>query len=143
MAPAHLQLGRYLPTTPIRILLDKSGNNLSDKVAEAVLDNQLSPVKKHTGLQLVKALKSMIPSLVEKAEGFSQKQTTQLQEQALTSMHVTLDDEYDRLSALAKINPNVRQSELDFIKHQQQELTHFINNAQMKFEAIRLIVVST
>ncbi|MEW6998262.1 RNA polymerase-associated protein RapA [Colwelliaceae bacterium BS250] len=143
MAPAHLQLGRYLPTTPIRILLDKSGNNLSDKVAEAVLDNQLSPVKKHTGLQLVKALKSMIPSLVEKAEGFSQKQTTKLQEQALAAMHVTLDDEYDRLSALAKINPNVRQSELDFIKHQQHELTHFINNAQMKFEAIRLIVVST
>ncbi len=57
-------------------------------------------------------------------------------------MTTALNEEHARLSALAAINPNVRQSELDFIIHQQQELTHFINNAQMKFEAIRLIVVS-
>ena len=142
MAPSQLQLGRYLPTTPIRILLDKSGNNLSDKVGESVLDNQLSPVKKQTGMQLIKALKGMIPNLVEKAEGYSTEQVNALQQQALTAMNTNLNDEHKRLSALAAINPNVRQSELDFIKHQQVELTHFINNAQMKFEAIRLIVVS-
>ena len=142
MAPSELQLGRYLPTTPIRILLDKSGNNLSDKVAESVLDNQLVPVKKQTGLQLVKALKSMVPPLVEKAEGYCSENIKTLQKTALTTMNANLNDEHERLTALAKVNPNVRQSELDFIKHQQVELTHFINNAQMKFEAIRLIVVS-
>ncbi|OUS25880.1 RNA polymerase-binding ATPase [Thalassotalea sp. 42_200_T64] len=142
MAPSQLQLGRYLPTTPVRILLDKSGNNLSDKVAESVLDNQLSPVKKQTGLQLVKALKAQIPLLVEKAEGFSQLKVDDLQQQALAAMNLTLDEEHQRLTALAAINPNVRQSELDFIRHQQTELTHFINNAQLKFEAIRLIIVS-
>ncbi|WNC73142.1 RNA polymerase-associated protein RapA [Thalassotalea psychrophila] len=142
MAPSQLQLGRYLPTTPVRILLDKNGNNLSDKVGESVFDNQLSPVKKQTGLQLVKALKGQIPSLVEKAEGFSQLKINDIQQKALASMNVALDDEHQRLTALAKINPNIRQSELDFIRHQQTELTHFISNAQLKFEAIRLIVVS-
>ncbi|TRX54027.1 RNA polymerase-associated protein RapA [Thalassomonas sp. M1454] len=142
MAPSELQLGRYLPTTPIRVLLDKNGNNLSAKVGESVLDNQLSPVKKQTGMQLIKALKGMIPALVEKAEGFATQDVSQLQQQALTSMTTALNEEHARLSALAAINPNVRQSELDFIMHQQQELTHFINNAQTKFEAIRLIVVS-
>ncbi|WOH39368.1 RNA polymerase-associated protein RapA [Thalassotalea fonticola] len=142
MAPSQLQLGRYLPTTPVRILLDKNGNNLSDKVGESVLDNQLSPVKKQTGLQLVKALKGEIPKLVEKAENFSQLKISDIQQKALTAMNSALDEEHQRLTALAKINPNVRQSELDFIRHQQTELTHFINNAQLKFEAIRLIVVS-
>ncbi len=143
MAPSELQLGRFLPTTPIRILLDKNGNNLSDKVGEAVLDNQLTPVKKQTGLQLVKALKSMVPALVEKAEVHCQKQISALQTQALEKMDSNLNEEFERLSALAKINPNVRQSELDFLTHQQQELKHFIGNAQVKFEAIRLIVVSS
>ncbi|WP_371376261.1 RNA polymerase-associated protein RapA [Thalassotalea aquiviva] len=143
MAPSQLQTGRYLPTTPIRILLDKNGNNLSAKVAESVLDNQLSPVKKQTGLQLVKALKSLIPALVEKADGYCQAQVKDLTQQALVKMNASLDEEYERLSALAKINPNVRQSELDFIKHQQMELTHFINHAQVKFEAIRLIVATS
>lgn len=67
-APAHLQLGRYLPTTPIRILVDKNGNNLADKVSEKVLDKQLSPVKKQMALQLIKALKTQITPLVAKAE---------------------------------------------------------------------------
>lgn len=143
MAPSELQLGRFLPTEPVRILLDKNGNNLSDKVGESVLDNQLSPVKKQTGLQLVKALKGQIPDLVEKAETFSKLKIEDMQQKALSSMTNSLDAEHKRLTALAVINPNVRQSELDFIRHQQEQLAHFISNAQLKFEAIRLIVVSS
>ncbi|MEC8139633.1 MAG: helicase-related protein, partial [Pseudomonadota bacterium] len=33
MAPKALQVGRFLPPTPIRILLDKGSNNLADNVA--------------------------------------------------------------------------------------------------------------
>ncbi len=141
-APAHLQLGRYLPTTPIRVLVDKAGNNLAEKVTENVLDKQLSPVKKQVALQLVKALKSMVSPLVSKAEDHAKADVDSIQSKALTTMHKTLDEEFQRLTALAAINPSVRQEELDFIKHQQDELSNYIAKAQLKFEAIRLIVVS-
>ena len=141
-APAHLQLGRYLPTTPIRILVDKAGNNLAEKVTEQVLDKQLSPVKKQVALQLVKALKSMVSPLVSKAEAHAKADIEHIQSKALTTMQQTLDEEFQRLTALAAINPSVRQEELDFIKHQQNELSTYISKAQLKFEAIRLIVVS-
>ncbi len=141
-APSHLQLGRYLPTTPIRVLVDKNGNDLADKVSEAVLDQQLAPVKKQVALQLVKALKDQVTPLVTKAEGHAQPQVASIQEKALENMHNTLDDEFQRLTALKAINPSVRQQELDFIKLQQSELSHYIDKAQLKFEAVRLIVVS-
>mgnify|MGYP005811489273 FL=1 len=141
-APAHLQLGRYLPTTPIRILVDKNGNNLADKVSEAVLDKQLSPVKKQMALQLIKALKSQIGPLVTKAESHGEKQITHIQEKALSSMQEKLSLEQQRLTALKAINPSVRQSEIDFISHQQNELSHYIEKAQLTFEAIRMIVVT-
>lgn len=141
-APSILQLPRYLPTTPIRILVDKNGNNLADKIAEKTLDTQLSPVKKQIALQLVKALKAMIPPLVINAESAADGQVKSIQEKAINYMTTELDEEYQRLSALAKINPNVRQEELDFIRNQQTELKHYINNAQIKFEAVRLIVAS-
>ena len=57
-------------------------------------------------------------------------------------MHKALDEEFQRLTALKIINPSVRQQELDFIKVQQSELSHYIDKAQLKFEAVRLIVVS-
>ncbi len=141
-APEHLQLGRYLPTTPIRILVDKNGNNLADKVSEAALDKQLTPVKKQMALQLTKALKAQIGPLVTKAEAHGEKHIAQVQEKALASMQEKLTQEHQRLTALKAINPSVRQAELDFILHQQEELTHYIDKAQLTFEAIRMIVVT-
>ena len=141
-APAHLQLGRYLPTTPIRILVDKNGNNLGDKVSEAVLDKQLTPVKKVMALQLIKALKSQITPLVAKAESHGEQQISEIQSKALKSMQHKLGQEQQRLTALKVINPSVRQEEIDFLAHQQDELTHYIDKAQLTFEAVRMIVVT-
>lgn len=142
MAPSKLQLGRYLPITPLRVLVDKSGNNLADKVSENVLDQQLSPVKKQIALQLVKALKDQITPLVGKAETHAQQLVEAIQTKALTTMTEKLEQEHQRLTALKAINPSVRQEELDFINLQQKELSHYIMHAQLKFEAVRLIVVS-
>jgi ATP-dependent helicase HepA len=141
-APAHLQLGRYLPTTPIRILVDKKGNDLGDKVSEAVLDKQLTPVKKIMALQLIKALKSQIAPLVTKAEFHGEQQISAIQAKALKSMQSKLGQEQQRLTALKAINPSVRQAEIDFLTHQQEELSHYIDKAQLTFEAVRMIVVT-
>ncbi len=141
-APAHLQLGRYLPTTPIRILVDKTGNNLADKVSESVLDNQLAPVKKQIALQLIKALKSQIGPLVTQAESHGKQQIEAIQTKALENMQTKLEQEQQRLTALKAINPSVRQAEIDFIAHQQSQLTHYIDKAQLTFEAVRMIVVT-
>ncbi len=142
IAPSNLQLGRYLPTTPIRILVDKNGNDLADKVGESVLDQQLSPVKKQVALQLVKALRSQIAPLVAKAEAHAEQQVGSIQQKALASMQVSMDEEHQRLTALKAINPSVRQQEIDFILMQKHALAEYIEKAQVQFEAVRLIVVS-
>jgi len=141
-APPHLQLGRYLPTTPIRILVDKNGNNLAAKVGENLLDKQLTPVKKQMALQLIKALKSQISPLVAQAEIHGEKEVTSIQEKSRIAMQTKLSAEQQRLTALKAINPSVRQQEIDFISHQQLELKHYIDKAQLTFEAIRMIVVT-
>jgi ATP-dependent helicase HepA len=141
-APSQLQLGRYLPTTPIRVLVDKNGNDLADKVGEDVLDQQLAPTKKQVALQLVKALRAQVSPLVAKAEAHAETNVSDIQQKALDNMHAKLDEEHTRLSALAKINPSVRQEEIDFILLQKAELENYINKAQLKFEAIRLVVVT-
>jgi len=142
MAPSKLQLGRYLPATPVRVLIDANGNDLDDKINEKVLDTQLSPVKKQMALQLTKALSTQVAPLVTKAEKHAKSKISAIQQRALVGMQQSLQAEEQRLIALAAINPSVRQEEIDFIALQQQELTHYIENAQLKFEAVRLIVVA-
>jgi ATP-dependent helicase HepA len=142
MAPSKLQLGRYLPTTPVRVLIDAKGNDLDDKINEKVLDTQLAPVKKQIALQLTKALSPQVAPLVAKAEKHANNKIASIQQRALAGMQLNLQAEEQRLIALATVNPSVRQEEIDFIALQQQELTHYIEHAQLKFEAVRLIVVT-
>lgn len=141
-APAQLQLNRFLPTTPIRILVDKNGNDLADKVSESVLDKQLTPVKKQVALQLVKALKTAVPPLVDAALTIAEAQIADITNNALAQLEQNLTAEHQRLTALAAINPSVRQEEIDFIDTQKTLLSKLINKAQLKFEAVRLVVVS-
>ena len=123
-------------------MVDKGGNDLADKVSADVLDKQLTPVKKQVALQLVKALKEQVAPLVEKAEKHAESQVQSIQQSAANNMQNALNEEHERLSALKQINPSVRQDEIDFIEHQISQLRHYIDKAQLKFEAIRLIVVS-
>lgn len=142
IAPSELQLGRYLPTTPVRILMDKGDNSLGDKISYEQFHNQLSPVGKKIGSQLTAALQTQVAAQVSKAHTLAEQSLQQLKTQALESMNQELNEDFERLAALAKINPSIRQEELDFIRSQQTELTNYIGKTEVKLDAIRLIVVS-
>jgi len=79
---------------------------------------------------------------VTKAEDHAQKQVSGIQGKASAAMVEKLTLEHERLTALKAINPSVRQAELDFILHQQKELSHYVDKAQLTFEAVRMIVVT-
>lgn len=141
-AEKALQLGRYLPSTPIRILLDKSGTNLGANVGFDQFNNQLSPTGRQTGSKLVNALQSVVHPMIEKGETLATEQMEDVKQQAMQKMNEALNEEIERLTALKKVNPNIRTEEITFIEKQQTQLVKAINNASLKLDAIRLIVVS-
>ncbi|MDP5211885.1 RNA polymerase-associated protein RapA [Pseudoalteromonas tunicata] len=141
-APNSLQIGRFLPPTPIRILLDKSGNNLAANVGFEGFNQQLSAVGRQTGSKLVNALQPQIHSLITTAQGLAEQQMQALKTSAQANMEVALADEVARLTALKQCNPNIREEEIRFFVKQQNDLAQHIDKTQLKLDAIRLIVVS-
>ena len=142
MAPKALQVGRFLPPTPIRILLDKGSNNLADNVAFDAFNQQLSAVGRQTASKLASALQSAIHPMITSAQGIAQNKLEALRAESLEKMQTALGEEQARLTALKQINPNIRDEELSFFDKQRSELTTYIEKAQVKLDAIRLIVVS-
>lgn len=142
MAPKSLQVGRFLPPTPIRVLLDKSSNNLADNVAFDAFNQQLSAVGRQTASKLASALQSAIHPMITSAQGLAQTKLDALRVESLGKMHTALGEEQARLTALKQINPNIRDEELSFFDKQRSDLTTYIEKAQVKLDAIRLIVVS-
>lgn len=141
-APAELQLGRYFPQTPVRILLDKTGKDLAAKVPFEHFNRQLKPVGRQTASKLVNALQNVIHPLIANAEALGQTQLQQLITQAHTSIEQTLTADIVRLRALQQINPLVRSEEIAHLELQQQQLLQYLTKARFKLDAIRLIVVS-
>ena len=138
----HAQLYRFLPPAPIRLLLDKNGNDLADKVSFEAFDRQLTPINRHLAGKLVNASQAVIHHLLQQAEPLAKQQMHLLVEDARKQMQTSLMSELARLQALAAVNPNVRESEITHLKTLGEELDSLLNNTRLKLDAIRYIVVS-
>ncbi|ELM3719757.1 RNA polymerase-associated protein RapA [Aeromonas hydrophila] len=139
---AHPQLYRFIPPTPIRLLMDKNGQNLGEKVAFDAFNRQLTPVNRHLGSKLVTASQPVIHGLIGKGQAIAEELKAGIVDKARAQMAQTLQQDLDRLEALKAVNPNVRDSELDYLRNLQAELHHLIDQTQLKLDAIRFIVVT-
>ncbi|MCF5719946.1 RNA polymerase-associated protein RapA [Aeromonas veronii] len=139
---AHPQLYRFMPPTPIRLLMDKNGQNLGEKVAFDAFNRQLTPVNRHLGSKLVTASQPVIHGLIGKGQAIAEELKAGIVDKARAQMAQTLQQDLDRLEALKAVNPNVRESELDYLRNLQAELHHLIDQTQLKLDAIRFIVVT-
>ncbi|PHY61152.1 RNA polymerase-associated protein RapA [Shewanella xiamenensis] len=141
-APKSSQLYRYLPPTPIRILLDKNGNDLSAKVDYTSFDKQLSAVNRHIGSKLVTASQPILHPLFAKGEEYAQVAVNELVAQAREKMTSQLTGELERLESLKAVNPNIREEELEYLRNQMQELSTYLDASQLQLDAIRMVLVS-
>ncbi|KJY79971.1 RNA polymerase-associated protein RapA [Vibrio nigripulchritudo] len=141
-APKRSGLSRFLPQTPIRMMLDGKGNDLSEQVEFEGFNRQLSPVNRHLASKLVNSVQNDVHKLIEAGEGHIQGHLEKVREGALKDMQSSLNGELERLQALKAVNPNIRDEELESIESQIKELTGYIQSAQIQLDSLRLIVVS-
>ena len=99
-------------------------------------------VNRHLGSKLVTASQPVIHGLIGKGEVIANELKAGIVDKARAQMAQTLQQDLDRLEALKAVNPNVRDSELDYLRNLQAELHHLIDQTQLKLDAIRFIVVT-
>jgi ATP-dependent helicase HepA len=61
---------------------------------------------------------------------------------AVTSMRAIQQVEWERLQALAEVNPNIRQDELTHARGAADRLEPYLRSAQMRLDAIRVVMVT-
>ncbi|TRY32948.1 RNA polymerase-associated protein RapA [Aliiglaciecola sp. M165] len=134
MAEKHLQVERFLPATPIKVIIDAKGQQ-ADKAFY-----QLESVNSKMSNQLVSALQSHIEKALDSATTLAVSAAHQLRLDCSEKMTQLLTGELHRLASLKQVNPSIRQDELDFLRNQIAALDEAIGNADVHLEAVRLIV---
>lgn len=141
-APAseHSQLQRYLPTTPVRVLLDKTGKDLADNVDFDTFKNQLKPVNRHLGSKLVNASQKAIHPLLAQAETIAQEKMAVIKEQANARLIQAVEQDITRLEALKAVNPSIRSEEITYLQDLLAQSSNMLNHTQLQLDSLRFIV---
>ncbi|RJL45103.1 RNA polymerase-associated protein RapA [Pectobacterium carotovorum] len=141
-APKHLQLTRFLPPTPVRLLMDRKGTNLAAQVEFESFNRQLNAVNRHTSSKLVNAVQSDVHAMLQQAEALVETQARQLITEAQEQADLQLRRELERLEALKAVNPNIREDELTALENQREQVLSNLHEANWRLDAIRLVVVT-
>ena len=139
-APAYLQIGRFLPPTPIRILIDQNQQNVSDEIAHDELIETPDQLNKQQISQFLNSQKRLISQMLTQAEEQAQHKMQHLVADSNKAMIASLSAEIKRLVRLKKINPGIKEEEIEQLKDVTMLLHENINDAQLKLDAIRFIV---
>jgi ATP-dependent helicase HepA len=142
VAPPALHVDRFLPPTPLRVLVDSRGNDACTLIDRESLARQVRPGDAYPHVSRKEVREQLIPDLLEKSEEIVQKHLPGLVAQAQRDMTTQLDAEITRLRQLAKVNPSVRPEEVQQLLDQKAALSQHLAGARPRLESLRLIVRS-
>ncbi|WP_036550224.1 RNA polymerase-associated protein RapA [Nitrincola lacisaponensis] len=140
--PRALQLPRYLPGGYVRLLLDSEGRDLSEVLGHQPLNQLAQPLKLSTSQNMVRMVRDKITVQLQQAQQLADARLPVLRETALQTLSLERDAAYQRLEALARVNPAVDEAELEAHRLDTRTLQQGLQNARLRLDAVRVIVVA-
>jgi ATP-dependent helicase HepA len=137
VAPAALHSDRFLPVTPIRVLVDHAGNDIT---ATAKVDTEnLRAGNLHKLLDQEKFRREILPSMLTQSHEIAGVKMKGIVAKAVAESDARLGQEIDRLVELGEINDHVSEDEILALKNQRDALHQVISKARLRFDAVRII----
>ena len=140
MASKQLQVGRYLPLTTIRIVVDTKGKDIGDLLTHTAINQYQEFVPPEVAIKIVKSHKNEIRKLIQHSEKFAAHYAPEILATAQEHTHKLLQREINRLKALQQVNPNVRREEIDYFEQQHRNVTEALDSSSPRLDALRVIV---
>ncbi|TDG12080.1 RNA polymerase-associated protein RapA [Seongchinamella unica] len=142
VAPRALQVERFLPLSPIRLLVDARGKQLADLVPHARLNSLVERVKKPTALAIIKQVHQEVDAKMAIANQQAEARLEEILTAAEQDMRNDLGAELSRLEALRELNPAIREEELEHLRYRIEECAIHIQHANLQLQALRLIITT-
>ncbi|WP_333873843.1 RNA polymerase-associated protein RapA [Methylobacter sp.] len=141
-APAELQIGRFLPHTPIRVLIDQNQKDLSADIDHRDLVEAGIKFDKHKIIAFLSSQRPYLINILNVAEQKAKADMQKLVDEATQAMLESLSNEIKRLVRLKKVNPTIRTEEIEQLKDMTMLAHENIQAAQLRLDAVRFVITS-
>jgi ATP-dependent helicase HepA len=139
-APAELQLFRYMPQSLLRVLLDNTGKDLSAVLGIEQFSKLLQKTPRNNAQEVVRHARPVLITMLQQAEEKTAGKQTELIAAAQARVADQLNGELARMKALMQVNPNVRQSEIDYLQQRLVASQQYLSQAKLRLDALRVVM---
>lgn len=139
VADSRLHLDRFLPPTPIRIVVSESGEDVTAQQGFQAWRKNLQPVEAHAFPVEPTVLEAQLPALLERAEELAQKRADEIRAKAEAKALRDLGSEAERLERLAALNDHVSPAEVQELRETARLLGQAVKASRLRLDAIRLV----
>jgi len=136
VAPPRLHADRFLPPTAVRVLVDQAGRDRSQTV---LAPKDLTKGNRQWFRDTLPDLRVPLRESMARAEELAGERAQEVRDLASEQMTGALENEIDRLRALASANDNVRPEEITLIEAELAELQEHVAAARLRLEAVRVV----
>ncbi len=133
---------RYLPPTTIRVVVNRKGQNYSALLTHSIINASIIKVDAATAKKIVQTQSSEIKTMLDTSEALAKAQSSTALKTAHKQATQQLQGEINRLKALRKVNPNVRDDEIQYFDDTLATLNEVMDKTKVRLEALRIIVTT-
>ena len=139
LAPSRLHADRFLPPTPVRVVINHQGKPaLGEDGRFLTLPDTTQSGPPHVIAEIAQ-IKDLIGPMSKAADKLAVGQIDKMKSLAKDNMEKSLSTEISRLEALAKVNENVREDEVNSLKTERDALKSSLAQARSRIDSVRLI----
>ncbi len=139
-APKVFRLDHYFSQAIIRVLIDQKHNDLGKVLTSEHMDRMAERVKKNVAQNIIRHARKQINQLIDHASSIAEVEMQNIVRHASEAMEKEQEAELQRLVSLSKVNPNIRQEEIDYLRNTTVHMHELMQHASLKLDAIRVAI---
>ena len=140
IADKKLQLQKFFPPTPLRVLLNGQFQDMTQKLPKKFIDENTETIDGERRAQMKELPKDFLKECIKKGKELCVARAKQYKEKFRDDMLKNMNAEVERLEALRKVNPTVSETEILLLKFNRDNMLKAMDKAELSLDSLRLIV---
>jgi ATP-dependent helicase HepA len=140
IADKKLQLQKWFPPTPLRVLLNAQMQDFTQKLPKKFIDESVESMGQEQRAQMKDIPKDFIKECIKKSKELCVARAKQYKEKFKEEMLKFMNAEIERLEALRKVNPTVSETEILLLRFNRDNMLKAMDKAELSLDSIRIIL---
>ncbi|HVU35299.1 MAG TPA: RNA polymerase-associated protein RapA [Opitutaceae bacterium] len=140
VADSRWHVDQFLAPTPVRVVTDLRGNDLTSDRDQASLAGYVEDADLHRFLERPGFNAGGLKSMLASATGIATERSRELTKRAAAKANEALSADWQRLVDLQKLNDHIRPQEVAFAAERRDRTCAAIEQARLRLDSLRLIV---